>query len=69
MGMITIDLNPLPYRMALNIIEWCAKNDVDRVNALKLTERLTIPAHEWTDDTWTLDIPEEYVIWMILKWS
>lgn len=66
-----LDLNPLPYRLALDIITWCFDNDIDRAKAFQLTEAMTIPAHEreFQEVEWTLDIPDHYVSWLILKYT
>lgn len=64
-----LDLNPLPYRLALDIIKWCFDNDIDRAKAIQLTEAMTIPAQERDEVDWTLDIPDHYVSWLILKYT
>lgn len=60
-----VDLDPLPYRLAFGIIEFCINHDIDREKCMKILEASS--AYPIPDIDWTLDIPEEYASWMILK--
>ena len=63
-----VDLNPLPFRMALDIINWCWEHDIDRHKCEELIlARSQNPAPDYIE--WTLDIPEQYTTYFILKWS
>jgi len=57
-----VDLDPLPYRLAFNIIRYCVEHNIDREKCMELLE--ASPAHVVD---WTLDIPEEHISWMLLK--
>jgi hypothetical protein len=66
MAMI-VDLGPLPYRMAFDMIEWCFENNIDRDKCIELLEATTIVPVPEID--WNVDIPDQYVTMFILKWS
>ena len=63
-----VDLNPLPYNRALELIKWCFEHNINREKCVKLLNVLSIsPCPEEVD--WTLDIPDKHVTFFILKWS
>lgn len=62
-----VDLNHLPYFKAVELLTWCFENNVDREKSLELVEAMAatpVPEVEWT-----LEIPEHYVTFFLLKWS
>jgi hypothetical protein len=67
---MTLDLNPLPYYTAIDIIKWCFENNVDREKAIFLTEMMGIVPDDWPADLeWTLEIPEAYATWITLRFT
>lgn len=65
-----IDLNPLPYRIAIDIIKWCFERDIDKEKCLELIQALSIPPQELTEKTeWSLDVPDKHITFLLLKWS
>ena len=66
-----LDLNPLPYRLAFDIIKWCWENNIDSGKCYLLNEMMASPAGSWQQKNidWTLDIPDKYVTFFLLKWS
>jgi hypothetical protein len=60
-----VDLNPLPYRLVLNIIDWCLEHNIDREKCIALLAAWKVSPPP--DIEWTLDIPEKYVDWLLLK--
>jgi len=65
-----LDLNPLPYKLAIAIIKWCFENNVDRAKAIMLTDMMSVVPAEWPKDLeWTLDIPEKYESWLMLRFG
>lgn len=65
-----VDLNPLPYRVAIDLIKLCFDNDIDKDKCLLLTERLGVPANQWENEIeWTLDVPDKYITFFLLKWN
>lgn len=62
-----LDLNPLPYKIAFEIVKWCWEHDIDSEKCLHLIHaRTVIPV---PDIEWTLDIPDKYITFFLLKWS
>lgn len=62
-----VDLNPLPYHRALELIQWCFDHDVDRVQCYRIIESMTqvpMPA----DVEWVIDVPDKYLTYFALKW-
>lgn len=64
---VTLDLNNLPARDVLPIIEWCFNHDVDRYKCIELIT-------EWHSKfpsqnvEWKLDIPEKHMTFIAMKW-
>lgn len=62
-----LNLNNLPFRKVMPIIEWCFNHDVDRYKCIELIT-------EWhskfprEDVKWELDIPEQYMSFVVMKW-
>lgn len=64
-----LDLNPLPYRTALNIIRWCWEHNVEKEKCVKLIEAMSKTGYNTEDIEWVLDIPDKYLSWFVLKWG
>lgn len=65
-----LDLNPLPYKIAMDLVRWCCERDIDRVKCLELAELWGTPVSQWPDGIeWTLDIPDKYITFFLIKWS
>ena len=65
-----LDLDPLPWRLTVDILKWCFDNDVDKNKVLYLTELLNMRPCQWPDHVdWTLDVPDNYASWIALRWS
>lgn len=63
-----LDLNPLPYRRAFELIEWCLEKEIDREQCMLLLEvRQGIRPDK--DIDWTIEIPEKYMTYFLIKWS
>lgn len=65
--MMILDLDFMNYRTAIDIIYWCVKNNVDRVKAELLAE--AIHQNPVPQVVWQLEIPDEYVPWLMLKFD
>jgi hypothetical protein len=64
-----VDLNPLPYRLAFDLLEYCIKHNIDLEQCSKLTEACKINSSEWNDDVvWEIDVPEDVLTYFMLKW-
>jgi hypothetical protein len=65
-----LDLDPLPYRTAIDIIKWCFENNVDRRKALVLIEMMSAKPADWPEHVdWTLDVPDSYASWIVLRFT
>lgn len=65
-----LDLNPLPYRYAIEIIKWCFERDIDKEKCVELVEAMSIPSQDWKKEIeWTLNIPDKYITFFLIKWS
>lgn len=63
-----VDLNPLPFTLALKMIRWCFEHNIDRRQCIILIDAMQkkpVP----DDIEWTLDIPEKYISWFVLMWG
>ena len=62
-----VDLNPMPYMQALELIQWCFDRDIDRVQCFRIIDAMTrVPVP--SDVEWTIDIPDKYMTYFALKW-
>lgn len=60
-----VNLDNLHYRAAIDIIGWAASHDIDSPKCFELLNALsTTPV---PDVDWTLDIPDQYVTWLLLS--
>ena len=65
-----LDLDPMPYRQAIDIIKWCFDNDIDRKKAVELIEIMNLKPHDWPEHVdWTLDVPDSYASWLVLRYA
>lgn len=62
-----VDLNPMPYNKAIEIIHWCFEHEIDKEKSTELYNALSVVPVP--DTEWSLDIPEKYVTMFALKWS
>jgi len=67
---VILDLDPLPWRQTADILKWCFDNDVDKDKALYLVELLNSYPSKWPEDVnWTLDVPDSYASWIMLRFA
>jgi hypothetical protein len=65
-----LDLDPLPYRVAIDIIKWCFENNIDRSKALQLIDMMNAKPIDWPEHVdWSLDIPDSYASWLVLRFT
>jgi hypothetical protein len=63
-----IDLNPLPFTLALKIIRWCIEHDVDRIHCTQLVAAMKQkPVPEEIE--WVVNVPDKYETWFALAWG
>ena len=63
-----IDLLPMPYTHARELINYCVEKDIDRDNAVRLQAVFTKRGGSLKADDWVLDIPESIMTYFALKW-
>ncbi len=66
---MTLNLLPLPYTQAVNIVRWCWDHNVDKDKCLRIIEAMGSQFPRLPDEEWTLEIPDKYVSWFVLKWG
>lgn len=62
-----VDLNPMPYRQAMELVRWCYEHDIDKVQCTRIITACTqspVPDLEWT-----LDVPDKYLTYFAMKWA
>lgn len=63
-----VDLNPLPYKRALELIQWCFEHNIDQVQCARIIGSMSqVP--ESSDVEWILNVPDKYITYFALKWS
>ena len=65
---VTVDLGPLPYKLAREIIFWCAKHGHDQEKCLKIIDYMRVVAPTEEID-WVVTLPEKHFNWFLLKHS
>lgn len=60
-----VDLNPLPYTVAINILKMCVEYDIDKLKCLEILEAMSVVPVP--DIKWELNIPEKYITFFLLK--
>lgn len=62
-----VDLNPLPYRHAMELIKWCFEHNIDRERCLEVMEALA-GKKDFDEVNWILDVPDKHITFFIMKW-
>lgn len=62
-----LDLDHIAYTKAIAIIKWCIANDVDSVKAMELAHAINVTPVP--NVVWELEIPEQYIPWMMLQFD
>jgi hypothetical protein len=63
-----VDLLPMPYTHARELIEYCVTRDIDRDNAMRLLTAFTKRGNYVQVDDWVLDVPDSLMTYFALKW-
>lgn len=66
---MTLNLLPLPYLTARNIIYWCCEHNIDREKCQLIIDSMARKGNDLPSEHWSLEIPEKYVSWFVLKWG
>lgn len=65
---VTVDLGPLSYKLARDVIFWCARNGYDQEKCHELINYMCAVAPPEVLD-WTVTLPEKQFTWFLLKHS
>jgi hypothetical protein len=66
---MTLNLLPLPYTLAINIIHWCQEHNIDSEKCTTIRNAMSTAGYQLKDEDWILDIPDKYISWFMLKWD
>ena len=67
---MTLHLLPMPYTLAHKILTWCWEHNIDSEKCYKLVDAMaTHGKYQLNGEDWTIDIPDKYVSWFVLKWG
>jgi hypothetical protein len=67
MGM-KVDLLPMPYRRARELIEYCVEHDIDSDNAQRILAAFKRRGNYLKVDDWSLTVPESLMTYFALRW-
>ena len=62
-----LDLGPLPYQLAIEILKWCLDHKIDEENCIRLIDAFT--KYPVSNVGWTIDVPDKHVTFFLLKWN
>lgn len=63
-----IDLGPLPYTKAIQIVNFCVENGIEPAKCYKFLHYCTYGNEEKNLDL-RFDIPDKYITYFLMKWS
>ena len=63
-----VDLLPMPYRRARELIEYCVENDIDSDNAQRILAAFKRRGNYLKVDDWSLTVPESLMTYFALRW-
>lgn len=63
-----VDLNPMPYVHAMELVRWCYIRGIDRDRCTRIIEAISM-APPPKDIEWAIDVPDKYLTYFMLKWS
>lgn len=63
-----VDLNPMAYVQAMELVRWCYARDIDRDRCEKIIKAVST-APTKTDVEWIIEVPDSYMTYFVLKWT
>ncbi len=63
-----LELNELYYKTAIDIIQWCYYNNIDIEKCQELIGIMSTVGDKSNID-WSLEIPDQYISWVLLKFA
>lgn len=68
-NLVKVNLGPLPFRQAIDMIEWCFEHNIDRARCIKYIDLMGKKASDNDTDEWFLMIPEKLITFFAIKWA
>jgi hypothetical protein len=62
---VELDISNLPYQTAYSILTWCYDNSIDLDNCVQTLYNLCVADNP---GSMIINVPEEYVSYILLKW-
>lgn len=63
-----VDIGSMPYSQARRILDYCVENFIDTASTVRILEAFrTLPVPDYID--WTIDVPDEHLTFLALKWT
>lgn len=62
-----VELGPMPFLHAIDMIKWCHARDIDRDRCQRYLDSMSKVGD--FDGNWYLDIPDKYMTWFNMKWN
>lgn len=66
--LVRVDLGPLPFMRAIEMIKWCFEHNVDRARCLRYIESMGQFSPTETGE-WYIMMPEKLLTFFAIKWS
>ena len=63
-----VDLLPMPYRHARELLEYCVERRIDIEQSMKVLEAFGTAGRSLPDEEWYLNVPDSIVTYFLLKW-
>ena len=67
--LVRIDLGPLPFRHAIDMIKWCFEHNVDRARCMRYIDLMSKKPSEHEPEEWFIMIPENLITFFAIRWS
>jgi hypothetical protein len=63
-----IDLLPMPYTRARELLEYCITRKIDSEHAMKILEAFSTTGSDLPAEEWYLNVPDSHMTYFALKW-
>ena len=63
-----VDLLPMPYRHARELLEYCVERRIDIDQSMKVLAAFSTVGNTLSDEEWYLNVPDSLMTFFALKW-
>ena len=63
-----VDLLPMPYRHARELLEYCVERRIDIEQSMKVLTAFSTAGSTLPEEEWYLNVPDSIVTYFLLKW-